>query len=80
MKVIGESDSIVVASGIDFNHDFIIATDQENKRVLVYDHEGDLQDVIKEKVQYPTDVLIQKDKLFIADFYGKSIVIYELKH
>lgn len=75
-KTIGQNDKISVASGIALNHSELAITDQENSRVLIFDHQGKLLQILKENIFYPTDVHFDKGRLFIANFKENSIALY----
>lgn len=77
VKVIGADDQLNVTSGIDITKDIIAVTDQENDRVLMYDHNGTLLQSLTENIDYPTDVLLNGDTLYITNFQGSSISIFE---
>lgn len=78
-KIIGQNDKINVASGIALDKYHIAVTDQENSRVLVYARDGKLLQLLNEEINYPTDVLLTNDLLFIANFKENTITIYALK-
>lgn len=76
LNVIGEQDNINVASGLETNENYLAVTDQENSRVLVYDLYGELQQTLTTNINYPTDVLLDGNTLYIANFKEHSIAIY----
>jgi DNA-binding beta-propeller fold protein YncE len=79
LNVIGEQDGINVASAIALNKGGFAATDQENSRVLIYDLNGELKQILTENINYPTDVLFDGNRLFITNFKENSIAFYTLK-
>lgn len=78
LEVIGEEDGFNVASGIAFNKDGFAVTDQENNRVLIYNLNGKLQQILTDNINYPTDVLFDNNKLYLANFKENSIVVYQI--
>ena len=77
LKTIGLNDQINVASGIALNSQEIAVTDQENDRVLLYGYDGQLFQVLEEGINYPTDVLLDMEYLYITNFKENSILIYQ---
>lgn len=79
LKTIGQNDKINVASGISLSNKELTVTDQENGRVLIYDNEGQLFQVLEEEINYPTDVLFDMEYLYITNFKENSISVYQKK-
>lgn len=77
ISVIGEKDTLKVASGIDADENKIFVTDSNNNRVLVYDWEGNRLQTLTQNINYPIDVVLYKNKLFISNFHKGTISIYE---
>jgi DNA-binding beta-propeller fold protein YncE len=77
VSVIGGNDSLNVASGIDANENKIFVTDSNNNRVLIYDWKGNRLQTLTQNINYPIDVVLNKDKLFISNFHKGTISIYE---
>ena len=59
------------------NSQEIAVTDQENDRVLLYGYDGQLFQVLEEGINYPTDVLLDMEYLYITNFKENSILIYQ---
>lgn len=79
LNVIGKEDGLNVASAIAFNKNGFAVTDQENSRVLIYNLNGELQQIISGNINYPTDVLFDENKLYITNFKENSISVYSAK-
>lgn len=77
--IIGEDAGINVASGLDVAENTIAVTDQENNRVLIFDLEGNLLQVLTEKINYPTDVFLIQDELWVANFKTNELTIFQKK-
>lgn len=60
VRVIGKEDGFNVASGIALNKEGFAVTDQENSRVLIYNLSGELQQILSDNINYPTDVLFDE--------------------
>jgi len=75
-KIIGVSDTLKVTSGINISDNMIFVTAQEQDRVMVYDHEGNLLQRLTEKIRYPTDVLLKNDTLYIANFKANALSVF----
>ncbi len=78
-KTIGQTEKINVASGIALGEGEFAITDQENSRVLIYDFDGVLKQVLTENINYPTDVLLDNNSLYIANFKENSISVYSTR-
>ena len=79
LNVIGKEDGFNVASGIAFAKEGFAVTDQENSRVLIYNLNGELQQILSDNINYPTDVLFDENQLYITNFKENSITFYTLK-
>ncbi|MBC6999596.1 NHL repeat-containing protein [Cytophaga sp. FL35] len=77
-KTIGQTEKINVASGIALGEGEFAITDQENSRVLIYNCDGILVQILTENINYPTDVLFDNNCLYIANFKENSVVVYQL--
>ena len=78
IKVIGWQEEIRVATGLDVFDDKIYVTDYYGNRVLIYDLEGTLINILEEQFNKPTDVLVHSDKMYVANYGENSISIFEL--
>jgi len=67
---------INAATGIYVNEEYIVVTDFENDRVLTYSHDGVQLDLMDEGFHRPTDVLIHDGKLYVLNFKGKFISVF----
>jgi len=74
IQTIGESEKMNAATGIFANENELFITDFENDRVLAYNHKGELQQIISENIDKPTDLVIKDDILYIANYKGKNIL------
>ena len=77
LMTIGEDQKINAATGIYVALEEVFSTDFENNRVLVFDHDGNLKQEIKNDVMKPTDVLLVGKELYITNYKGKSLSVYE---
>lgn len=77
--IIGDGSGINVASGLDVAENTIVVTDQENNRVLIFDLEGNLIQVLTEKINYPTDVFLIHNELWVANFKTNELTIFQKK-
>lgn len=76
LQVIGTEDKINAATGIFATPDEIFITDFENDRVLSYDHEGVRKQIFTEGINKPTDILVEGDLLYIANYKGKNLLSF----
>lgn len=79
LQIIGEDQNMNATTGVFATEKEIFATDFENSRILVFNWEGEVQQVLNENLDKPTDLLLRKEELWIANYNGKSISIYSYK-
>tara|TARA_R110002096_G_scaffold80169_2_gene188029 strand:+ start:1052 stop:1891 length:840 start_codon:yes stop_codon:yes gene_type:complete len=73
---IGNQDRVNVASAVSVNGSYIAIADQENSRVLIYNIDGFLLQILEENINYPTEVLLDKENLYIANFKENTLSVY----
>ena len=78
-RLIGEADGMNAATGLYADDAEIWVTDFENDRVLRYDHDGKLLQTISEGLQKPTDILKVDNELYIANYKGNNLIVYNQK-
>lgn len=77
VKTIAADAGMNAATGIYVNADYIVVTDFENDRVLTYSHDGEQLDVMAEGFHRPTDALIHEGQLYVLNFKGKFISVFQ---
>ncbi len=75
LQLIGVEDVMNAATGLFVSDSQVIVTDFEHDRVLVYDLDGTLEQII-EDLQKPTDVLVIDGALYIANYKGQNLEVY----
>ena len=78
IKMIGWNEGINVATGLKVTDVQIIVTDFEGNRVLVYDHEGKLLQILSENFNKPTDIEIIGTLMYVVNYSGHSISLFEI--
>jgi DNA-binding beta-propeller fold protein YncE len=78
LKTIGEAEKMNATTGVFVHEKNIFATDFENNRVLIYDLNGNLIQIIAEHLDKPTDVLVVDNQLFVTNYHGHSISVFNL--
>jgi len=78
LSSIGKEDEINAATGIYVSTSQLFVTDFENDRVLVFDLEGKLVQEISEGIEKPTDLLLENESLYIANYKGKNLMLYKM--
>ena len=68
LSSIGKEEKMNAATGIYVSTSQLFVTDFEHDRVLVYDLEGKLVQEISEGLEKPTDLLIENESLYIANY------------
>lgn len=76
INIIGENDSIKVATGIDANEKIISITNSGNNRVIIYNWNGKRIDTLTKSLNYPVDVLINNHNILITNFHKGSISVF----
>ena len=79
LMTIGEDQKMNAATGIYVSDKEVFSTDFENNRVLVFDHEGNFKQEINYAILKPTDMLLVGDILYVTNYKGKSLSVYEQK-
>ena len=78
LSSIGKEEKMNAATGIYVSTSQLFVTDFEYDRVLVYDLEGKLVQEISEGLEKPTDLLIENESLYIANYKGKNLMEYKI--
>ncbi len=76
IKVIGWQENIQVATGVEVYENEIFVTDFYGNRVLIYDFEGVLLDTLTNHFNKPTDILISKEEMYVANYGENTIAIF----
>lgn len=74
IQVIGSGDGIRVATGIAIADQSVLVTDFEGHRILIYDLQGTLRDILYDNLNQPTDLAVYQDRLYIANYGSNSIL------
>ncbi len=77
LQTIGEDQQMNAATGIYTDGTEIYITDFEHDRVLIFDMEGKVTQIIDQGLNKPTDVLLDNGKMYVTNYKGKYISIYE---
>lgn len=73
----GQKEKMNAATGLYVSLNQVFVTDFENDRVLIYDHEGKLEQIIAEGLEKPTDILMVNGQLWVANYKGKNLKIFQ---
>lgn len=76
LQIIADKDSLQTATGLTVDHDQVFVTDFEGNRIMVYGLQGNLIQVIRGNLLNPADIAVSGDKMYVANYKGKSISIY----
>jgi DNA-binding beta-propeller fold protein YncE len=79
VKMMGQDQKMNAATGLFVSNDEVLITDFENKRVLVFDHDGVLKQELKEGIEKATDLLIKENMLHIINYRSGELVLYGLQ-
>ena len=77
LKTFGEAEKMNAATGIYVTDKDVFVTDFENSRILVYDTEGVLKQILTDNLDKPTDVLVIDNQLFIVNYHGRFISVFK---
>jgi len=78
LQVIGEKDSINVATGLTVHKGQLFVADFYNNRILVYNLSGNLTQTLSGHFDKPTDIRAIGVDLYIPNYGSYSIVRYTL--
>jgi len=78
VKMIAWNEHINVASGLKVTANQIIVTDFEGNRVLIYNHKGNLLQILSTQFNHPTDVEVVDNKMYVVNYKGKNISLYQI--
>lgn len=76
ISLIGMEQKMNATTGIFVSTEEIMATDFENDKVHIYNKEGGFLQTI-DNLSKPTDLLIVDNRLYITNYKGKSMTIFE---
>ena len=79
IKMMGQDQKMNAATGLYVSKDEVLVTDFENDRILVFDHDGNLKQQLKEGIKKATDLMINDGKLYIINYRSGELVLYSLK-
>lgn len=79
LKTFGEAEKMNASTGIYVTDKAIFVTDFENSRILVYDTEGVLKQILTDNLDKPTDMLVVDNQLFVVNYHGRFISIFKQK-
>lgn len=72
----GKEHGINAATGLFVADQQIFVTDFENDRILIFDHDGILEQELSE-IEKPTDIIMIGDKLYVASYADKKLKVYQ---
>lgn len=78
LKTFGETEKMNAMTGIFVGEKQVFVTDFENSRLVVYDLEGNLKQVIAENLNQPTDALQVGSQLFVVNYRGRFVSIFKM--
>jgi 6-bladed beta-propeller protein len=79
VRTIGWQEGIKVATGVEVGNQQIFITDFHGNRLLIYDIYGQLLQTFADNLDNPTDALFVDNTLYVVNFKGHSLSVYELK-
>lgn len=77
LMTFGEEEQMNATTGLYVSDKYVLATDFENDRLLTYSLDGKLLDIIEEGFHRPTDALIDGDKMYVLNYKGQFISVFE---
>jgi len=78
-QIIGWNEHIKVATGLKVTENQVFIADFEGDRVLIYSLYGKLLQILNNNFNQPTDIEIVGNTMYVVNFKGKSITIFENK-
>ncbi|WP_142785870.1 NHL repeat-containing protein [Changchengzhania lutea] len=77
VRMIGWNETIKAAKGVKVTDIQVIFADFEGSRVLVYDLNGNLIQIISGEFNQPTDIVIVSNKIFVVNYKGKKASVFK---
>jgi len=77
VRMIGWNEGIKVATGLKVTDTQVIVADFDGNRVLVYDIYGKLLQTLIDKFNKPTDIELVDNNMFVLNYKGKTISVFE---
>lgn len=74
--MIGWNEGIKVATGLKVTGSQVIVADFEGNRVLVYDLNGKLLQILSDKFNHLTDIETANGKMYVVNYKGKTISVF----
>jgi len=78
LKTFGEAEKMNAMTGIFVGDKQVFLTDFENSRIVVYDLDGNLKQVVSENLNKPTDALQVGNQLFVVNYHGRFLSIFRM--
>ena len=79
LNTIGVDQKMNAATGIFVTANEVFSTDFENDRVLVFDLDSTFKQELKEDISKPTDMMVINEVLYVTNYKGKSLSLFEKK-
>lgn len=76
LKTFGETEKMNATTGLFVGETQVFTTDFENSRILVYDLDGKLNQIITENLDQPTDALQIGHQLFVVNYRGRFVSVF----
>ncbi len=76
LMTVGEDDEINAATGLALSKNLLAVTDFENNRVLLYDLNGNLVQVLTDHIERPTGVFIDDNSVYVTNYASGTVVVY----
>jgi NHL repeat len=78
LKTFGEAEKMNAMTGLFVGDAQVFATDFENSRIVIYDLDGNLKQVISDNLDKPSDVLNIGDQLFVVNYNGRFVSVFKI--
>ncbi len=76
-RLFGVNEEINAATGLYVHDGEVFVTDFENDRVIIYSTDGNLIQILEEGIKKPSDLVWFQDRLYLANYKGKNLMIYK---
>jgi len=77
VQMIGWNENIKVATGLKVTKNQVAITDFEGNRVLIYNLEAKLLQILSGEFDEPSDIEIAGNMMYVTNYRGKSISVYK---
>ncbi len=77
LQTIGEAEKMNAATGLFVSEANVYITDFEQDRILIYDMDGTVTQILEQSLDKPVDLLLIDQVLYVLNYKGQSISVFQ---